>query len=363
GARVTVTGTAADTGGGVVAGVEISTDGGTSWHPATGTTSWSYSWVVHGSPTATILTRAADASGDLEAPSAGVTVNVAWPCSIWGTSLTPGVPNSGDTNAVELGLKFRTDTFGTITGVRFYKSSQNTGTHVGNLWTASGQLLARATFTGETSSGGQSVTFPQPVPVLANTTYVASYFAPAGHYSQDEAALFPHPAPMPDGNNSVDSAPLHALRNTPGTPNGVYGYASTSTFPTSSFNAENYWVDPVYVPAPPPGQATNVLASAGNAAAALTWNAPTSGGPVTSYIVTPYIGTTPQTPTTITGTPAPTTAIVTGLTNGTTYTFTVTASNPNGNGPASPASNAVTPSSAASLVQNGGFESALTFWS
>src|SRR5262249_10948715 len=263
GARVTVTGTAADTGGGVVAGVEISTDGGTSWHPATGTTSWSYSWVVHGSPTATILTRAADDSGNLETPSAGVTVNVACPCSIWGTNVTPGPPTSGDANAVELGLKFRTDTFGTITGVRFYKSSQNTGTHVGNLWTASGQLLARATFTGETASGWQSVSFAQPVPVTAGTTYVASYFAPVGHYAEEEGTMSPPPAPMPAGGNSLDSAPLHALRNTPASPNGLYSYSGTSTFPTSTFNAENYWVDPVYVPASPPGQATNVLASAG----------------------------------------------------------------------------------------------------
>src|SRR5207244_3722406 len=86
GARVTVSGTATDTGG-VVAGVEVSTDGGTTWHPATGTNAWSYSWVAHGSPTATILTRAADDSGNLETPSAGATVNIACPCSIWGTNV------------------------------------------------------------------------------------------------------------------------------------------------------------------------------------------------------------------------------------------------------------------------------------
>ena len=43
GSQVTISGTASDTGGGVVAGVEVSTDGGTTWHPATGTTSWTYS--------------------------------------------------------------------------------------------------------------------------------------------------------------------------------------------------------------------------------------------------------------------------------------------------------------------------------
>ena len=42
GSSVTITGTATDAGGGVVAGVEVSTDGGTTWHPATGTTNWTY---------------------------------------------------------------------------------------------------------------------------------------------------------------------------------------------------------------------------------------------------------------------------------------------------------------------------------
>ena len=50
GSSVTISGTATDTGG-TVAGVEVSTDGGSTWHLATGTTSWSYSWSAHGSPT------------------------------------------------------------------------------------------------------------------------------------------------------------------------------------------------------------------------------------------------------------------------------------------------------------------------
>src|SRR5262249_51194696 len=57
GNRITVTGTATDTGGGVVAGIEVSTDGGSTWHPASisgradTSVSWSYSWVAHGAPT------------------------------------------------------------------------------------------------------------------------------------------------------------------------------------------------------------------------------------------------------------------------------------------------------------------------
>ena len=87
-------------------------------------------------------------------------------------------PTPGSASAVEVGVKFTSDVSGTVTGIRFYKASKNTGTHVGNLWTASGRKLASATFTGETASGWQQVTFSSPVSINANTTYVASYFAP-----------------------------------------------------------------------------------------------------------------------------------------------------------------------------------------
>src|SRR5262249_50969576 len=88
-----------------------------------------------------------------------------------------------------------------------------------------------------------------------------------------------------------------------------------------------------------------VSATAGSGSATVSWTAPSSGGsPITSYTVTPYIGTTPQPPTTVSGSPPATTTIVSGLTNGTAYTFTVTATNAIGTGPPSAASNVVTPS-------------------
>ena len=80
----------------MVAGVEVSTDGGTTWHPVTTmsaantSVTWSYSWIAHGNPTTTIESRAVDDSGNLEKPGPGITVNVNCPCSIWGTGATPG---------------------------------------------------------------------------------------------------------------------------------------------------------------------------------------------------------------------------------------------------------------------------------
>jgi hypothetical protein len=346
GTQVTISGTASDAGGGVVAGVEVSTDGGSTWHPATGTTSWSYSWTAHGNPTTTIKVRAVDDSGNLQTPGAGSTVSVTCPCSLWGPNWT--VPSadqdSADPTPVEVGVKFTSDKFGTISGLRFYKASTNTGTHVGSLWTAGGQLLAQATFTGETASGWQTVTFSSPVQVQPNTTYVASYHAPNGHYSATANYFYRTPAPGPNGGADIDSPPLHGIQNAGTVQNGVYSYSSASVMPSNSFGATNYWVDVMFTPEALPGQVTNVSATSGGLTSAnVTWSAPSSGGTVTSYRITPYIGSTAQTPTVINGSPPDTTTTITGLTNGTTYTFKVEALNPNGAGPASAASNPVTP--------------------
>jgi len=94
----------------------------------------------------------------------------------------PTLIDSNDAKPVELGVKFRADSNGYVTGLRFYKASTNAGAHVGHIWSRSGVLLGRATFTSETRSGWQQVNFSTPIIVSANTTYIASYFAPSGHY-------------------------------------------------------------------------------------------------------------------------------------------------------------------------------------
>ena len=159
------------------------------------------------------------------------------PCSGWGAAATPTNPSANDANAVELGVKFRTDVSGYVTGARFYKGTTNTGTHIGNLWTAAGQLLATAVFTGETAGGWQQVNFASPVAVTANTVYVVSYFAPNGRYAGDNNYF---------ANSGVDNGVVHLLQNGVSGGNGVYAYGSASTFPTLSYLATNYWVDIVF---------------------------------------------------------------------------------------------------------------------
>jgi hypothetical protein len=152
------------------------------------------------------------------------------------------VADAADNGSVELGVKFRSDISGFITGIRFYKGPTNTGTHVGSLWNSSGTLLASVTFISESASGWQQVSFANPVPVTAGATYVASYHTNVGQYSYTSAYFT---------SAGTDSGPLHALANGVSGGNGVYNYSAASSFPTSSFNSANYWVDVVFNVTPP----------------------------------------------------------------------------------------------------------------
>ena len=87
----------------------------------------------------------------------------------------------------------------------------------------------------------------------------------------------------------------------------------------------------------PPSAPTAAIATAGNAEALVSWTAPANGAPIIGYTVTSAPGGLTCTTT------GATSCVVSGLGNGTPYTFTVTATNAAGTGPASDASNSVTP--------------------
>ena len=250
-------------------GVEVSTDNGLTWHPASGRESWTYTWTAGSSGTYTLRSRAVDDSGNLETAGPGVTVtagsgNQACPCNIWAPSTTPAKPaETTDNSAVEVGVKFRATTAGRIAGIRFYKGSTNTGTHVGHLWTRTGGLLATVTFTNETATGWQEARFATPVDVTPGVTYIASYHAPNGNYASNIDYFL---------STGVDSGPLRALRDGEDGGNGLYEYGPSGTFPASTWRSENYWVDVVFetgvdttapqITSVSPGRgATNVAAS------------------------------------------------------------------------------------------------------
>lgn len=160
------------------------------------------------------------------------------PFSIWTPANAPATPNDSDPSSSEVGLKFRTDAAGTITGIRFYKGNLNIGTHTAHLWTSGGTLLATATYTNETASGWEQVNFANPIAVQAGTTYVASYHTTSGHYAEDDNFFT---------SSGVDSGPIHALKAGIDGANGVYIDSSTiASFPTQNWQSANYWVDVVF---------------------------------------------------------------------------------------------------------------------
>ena len=234
GAAVTVSGTAADIGG-IVAGVEVSTDGGTIWHPATGTTSWTYTYYQQGMGSQSIRVRATDDSGNYSSLPATRSVSVTGPYSALGNR-PPVVVDSGDPSAVELGLKFTPSQNGYISGVRFYKSTTNTGTHTGSLWSASGTRLATVTFANETASGWQTASFSSFVAVSAGTTYTVSYSAPSGHYSA-AANYWSY--------RGISAGPLTVAGGYGSAPAGVYN-TTPGLYPISTYNQSNYYVDAVF---------------------------------------------------------------------------------------------------------------------
>ena len=103
------------------------------------------------------------------------------PCSIWQDGTPTGASESNDPNAQTSGVQFQASSSGNVTGVRFYKEADDTGTHTGSLWSSTGTLLASGTFSGETASGWQELDFSSPVAITAGTTYVASYFSSTGY--------------------------------------------------------------------------------------------------------------------------------------------------------------------------------------
>jgi hypothetical protein len=150
------------------------------------------------------------------------------------------------------------------------------------------------------------------------------------------------PATVVSGTPPTTSTTIAGLTN--GT---AYTFTVTATngIGTSPASAASNQVTPV---APTvPGAPTGVTAKAGNQSATVNWSPPSNGGSaLLLYTVTPYLAGVAQTPTTISGSPPATTANITGLTNGSAYTFTVSATNAVGPGLASTPSAAVTPTAA-----------------
>ncbi len=275
GQPVAISGFASDIGG-RVAGVEVSLDGGVTWHRASGTTSWSYNWTPAAAGNYTIQSRATDDSLNTETPSAGNGITVTpFGSSLFLASNGPSIINANDPNdPVELGVTFSSSVSGNITGLRFYKDPIDLGlpslpAHTVHLWSSSGTLLGSATFANETVSGWQQVNLAAPVAITAGTTYIASYHSNGGY--SDNANYFA----TAQTNGSL-TAPVSA---------GTYAYGTAPAVPKSTFQATNYWVDVVFAATPVTPAITSALTASGTVGSPFSYTITASNNP-TSFNAT-----------------------------------------------------------------------------
>jgi Domain of unknown function (DUF4082) len=167
------------------------------------------------------------------------TASAAVSYSIWSPDTTPSTTNNGDVSApLNMGTKFRSSVAGSVTGIRFYKGTSDTGTHTAQLWSQGGTLLGSYQFVGETASGWQQQLFTSSIAIAANTIYIAAYYSttPSGYYSATSNLFL----------TEVDNGPLTAVSSSESA-NGVYRYGDGTSVPNSTFNSTWYGVDVVFV--------------------------------------------------------------------------------------------------------------------
>ncbi len=150
------------------------------------------------------------------------------------TTQTPAITNASDGSGVnyELGTAFASSAPGQITAIRFWKASNESGTHTGKIWSSSGTLLASVAFSAETASGWQQQSLPAPLSIAANTTYIVSVNTGNTFYVATNGGLA---TPVVNGN-------LSSIAGN----NGLFG--APGAFPTNSWQNSNYFRDIVFVP-------------------------------------------------------------------------------------------------------------------
>ncbi|AEV98198.1 hypothetical protein A4D02_35215 [Niastella koreensis] len=233
------------------------------------------------------------------------------------TVLTTQRPTTTDSDTpVELGMKFKSAVSGDITKFRYFKPAGETGTHTGRLWSAGGVLLKSVVFTNETDTGWQTVALDTPYHIAKDSIYVISVNAVTRY------AATPNELRV-----AIVNGPLSNIAGN----NGVYTYKS-GTFPVSSYSNTNYYRDIEFVAADNDANAPtapgNLTASnITNNSVSLAWSASTDDVWVTGYEV--YSNGSLLTTVTTTS------FSVSGLNQGTAYSFYIKATDAFGNRSAS----------------------------
>jgi hypothetical protein len=356
-------------GGSLITGYQVSTDDGTTW---TATATTSTNTVVNGNVVTTVAATINDLTNGTSYSVQVRAVNSAG----YGTASTPVAAVPVTTPAPPTTVAA---TAADVSATVAFTAPANTG----------GSTITGYTVTA-TPGGATATCSASPCTVTGLTNGTAYTFTvhatnSVGSGPESSASTSVTPATLPDaptigavtGGNGAITVNWSAPGNTGGDPvtgyvitpylNGVAqtpvsstgtGTADTVTGLTNG-TAYTFTVEAVTafgtgaesaqsttaVPATLPDAPTIGAVTGGNGAITVNWSAPgnTGGDPVTGYVITPYLNGVAQTPVSSTGTGTADT--VTGLTNGTAYTFTVEAVTAFGTGAESAQSTTVTPSS------------------
>lgn len=183
------------------------------------------------SPTQT-TTYTLTATNSLGTVTKAATVTVSTSQNVPQSIFTTQTPATSTTDGVdyELGTRFTSTSAGQITAIRFYKAANESGTHTGRIWSASGQQLATVVFTGESASGWQQQTLATPLPIAANTEYMVTVNTGNGYYATTDGGL----------GSQITSGDLKTVVGS----NGRYG--PVGSYPTNSWQNSNYFRDVVF---------------------------------------------------------------------------------------------------------------------
>ena len=164
--------------------------------------------------------------------------------TVFSAGMTPKTASTADPNAAELGVRFSASQAITVSGIRFYRGAQNTGKHVGHIWTRSGKVLRTVTFPRTTSVGWVEAKLAKPLHVKAGEQLIASYVAPRGHYASDVGGFAKR------STDGIVTYPRDA---------GVYSYR-VGKVPHSVWGHSNYFVDISYSTGSQPTPSTSATA-------------------------------------------------------------------------------------------------------
>ena len=232
---------------------------------------WTYSWAdAHGAPAATIETRATDDSGNIETPTDAITRQHQLPVLDLGTRLHPGPAGRG---------RRQPDHGGREVHVRHLRRHQRDQVlQVGQEHGDGGQPacraavdqrpaqpLATANFNPGDRDGfgvadGELLARPCRSTRTPPTSRPTS--RPNGHNAEDDGVARAQPAASGTP-STADAPPLHAVRSTATSPNGVSSrrrHAVRPSRPQGTLirqpGGDNFGVDVSFTPEPAPGPAT-----------------------------------------------------------------------------------------------------------